>query len=268
MRTKICGITRAEDAEAAALAGAWAVGLNFWPEGKRCIADEEAELIGAAMKRRTEVAGVFVNASLGRIERLAERCGLTLIQLHGDEGPTFANEVSRRTGARVIKVFRMRSSAEIRTAKAWPAVDFHLFDAYRPGTPGGTGESFDWELLRRRPKRIPAILAGGLTPDNVKDAILAAEPWAVDVAGGVEDGTPGVKDHDLIRRFIDQANEAGRELLEGEEEEPEKVTGKGEPIERTTSYELPEPADFRGKHRDRPRGPGRDRPRGEEARSK
>ena len=208
MRTKICGITRAIDAEAAAHAGAWAVGLNFYPESPRCIDDAEAEEIGAALKRRTEVAGVFVNASLGRIASVAERCGLTLIQLHGDEGPAFCSETARRTGCKVIKAFRVRSSAEIRGAGAYPT-DFHLFDAYRPGTVGGTGESFDWELVGTRRGDIPAIVAGGLTPENVAEAIAASDPWAVDVAGGVEDGTPGVKVVELIERFIARANEAG-----------------------------------------------------------
>lgn len=214
MRTKICGITRLEDAEAAARAGAWAIGLNHWPEGSRLVDDEVAEEIGAAMKRRVEVAGVFVNASLGRIAAAAEREQLTLVQLHGDEGPSFCAEVARRTGCRVIKAFRVRSQAEIRGAAAW-RTDLHLFDAHRPGTAGGTGESFDWELMAGRRSEVPAILAGGLTPDNVEEAIAAANPWAVDVAGGVEERA-GVKDHDLIERFIAAANRAGAALREAE----------------------------------------------------
>jgi len=217
MRTKICGITRGEDAEAAAHAGAWAVGLNFHPESPRCIDLREAEAIGPAMKRRTEVAGVFVNASLGRITGLAERCGLTLLQLHGEEGPSFCAEAARRTGCRVIKAFRVRSSAEIRAATAY-RTDMHLFDAYRPGTPGGTGESFDWELVGGRRGPIPAIVAGGLTPENVGEAIAVSSPWAVDVAGGVEGEVPGIKDHDRLLRFIARANEAGARLAGGDPE--------------------------------------------------
>lgn len=211
VRTKICGITRLEDAEGAAHAGAWAVGLNFHPGSPRCIDDAQAEVIGAALKRRIEVAGVFVNAPLGRIAGLAERCSLTLIQLHGDEGPSFCAEAARRTGCKVIKAFRVRSSAEIRGATAF-RTNFHLFDAYRPGTRGGTGESFDWELIGDRGTGIPAIVAGGLTPENVGEAISVSRPYAVDVAGGVEGGTPGAKDHDLVARFIARANEAGAEL--------------------------------------------------------
>jgi phosphoribosylanthranilate isomerase len=212
VRTKICGITRLEDAEAAAQAGAWAIGLNHWPGSSRYIEPAAAAEIGAVMKRRLNVAGVFVNATLDEITAAAESAELAFVQLHGDEGPSFCAEVARRTGAKVIKAFRVRSSAELRGAAAY-RTDFHLFDAYRPGTPGGTGESFDWELVRRRrsPSKggIPAIVAGGLTPENVGEAINASNAWAVDVAGGVEvEGRPGVKDHDLIRRFIDMANDA------------------------------------------------------------
>lgn len=210
MRTKICGITRLDDAEAAAGAGAWAIGLNYWPGSPRCIDPAAAEEIGAVMKRRLGVAGVFVNATLDEIAGAVERAQLSHVQLHGDEGPSFCAEVARRTGAKVIKAFRVRSSAELRGAEAY-RTDLHLFDAYRPGTRGGTGESFDWELVRRRrsPRSggIPAIVAGGLTPENVGEAIAASNPWAVDVAGGVEpEGKPGIKDPDLIRRFIDMAN--------------------------------------------------------------
>jgi len=208
VRTKICGITRLEDAEAAVSAGAWAIGLNFSPESPRLIDDAAAEEIGASMRRRCEVAGVFVNASLGRIASVAERAQLTALQLHGDEGPAFCSEAARRTGCRVIKAFRVRSRAEVRGAAAW-RTDMHLFDAYRPGARGGTGESFDWELIADRRREPPAILAGGLTPENLAEAIAVTDPWAVDVAGGVEDGLAGVKDHDLIRRFVAVANEAG-----------------------------------------------------------
>jgi phosphoribosylanthranilate isomerase len=221
MRVKICGITRIEDAEAAVEAGAWAIGLNHHPASKRAIDEAVSEEIGALMKRRCEVAGIFVNASLGRIAAVAERDQLTLVQLHGDEGPSFCAEVARRTGCKVIKAFRVRSTAEVRGAAAF-RTGFHLFDAYRPGTRGGTGESFDWELVRARAGGVPAIVAGGLTPENVGEAIDAANPWAVDVAGGVEDGTPGVKDHDLIRRFIEHANTAGAALWARNEEQREQ----------------------------------------------
>jgi phosphoribosylanthranilate isomerase len=209
MRIKICGITRIEDAELAAGAGAWAIGLNHAEDSPRRIEDPVAEEIGSLLKRRCEIAGVFVNATLDRIASAADRQGLTLVQLHGDEGPAFCAEVARRTGARVIKAFRVRSTAEIRAAGAF-RTDFHLFDAYRPGTRGGTGESFDWDLLSTRRAGIPALVAGGLTPENVGAAVRASNPWGVDVCGGVE-SSPGIKDRDLLERFVEAADRAGVE---------------------------------------------------------
>ena len=149
---------------------------------------------------------MFVNAPLDEIAHAVEDEGLTLVQLHGDEGPGFCREVARRTGAGVIKAFRVRSGAEIRGARAF-RVDYHLMDAHRPGLHGGTGESFDWELLAGRRSKVPMILAGGLTPDNVAEAIGSVRPWAVDVASGVE-AEPGRKDPDLLAAFFDSARSA------------------------------------------------------------
>ena len=208
MKVKICGITRLEDAEAAVSAGAWAIGLNHSPESARLVDPDAAEEIGQAMKRRCEVAGVFVNQTLDEIAAAVERAELTLVQLHGDEGPTFCMEVARRTGTKVIKAFRVRSPADVTASRAYK-VGFHLFDANVRGRYGGTGESFDWDLVAGRSGGVPAIVAGGLTPDNVGEAIAVANPWGVDVAGGVETEGPGIKDHNLIESFMAAANRAG-----------------------------------------------------------
>lgn len=208
MRVKICGITRPEDADEAVRLGAWAIGLNHHPESPRFCPPDAAAEIGAAQRRRCEVAGVFVNAPLDEIERAVEDEHLTLVQLHGDEGPAFCREVARRGGVRVIKAFRVRSSAAIREAEAF-RVDYHLMDAHRPDTRGGTGESFDWELLAGRRSKVPLILAGGLSPGNVGDAIGAVHPWGVDVASGVE-SSPGVKDPELLAAFFENARAATR----------------------------------------------------------
>jgi phosphoribosylanthranilate isomerase len=206
MRIKFCGITRPDDAREAARLEAWAIGLNHWDGSpRRCDPDVAAE-IGAELRRRLEVVGVFVNATLDEIARAAEDEDLTMIQLHGDEGPAFGNEVARRTGLKVIKALRVRSTADIQAAAA-QRTDFHLLDAHRPGTPGGTGESFDWELVRAHRGPIPVILAGGLRPDNVGEAIAAARPFAVDVASGIE-SAPGVKDHALMAEFAENARRA------------------------------------------------------------
>ena len=208
MHTKICGITRLEDAEAAVSAGAWAIGMIHAAGSPRTVDPEEAERIGAAMKRHCEVAGVFVNSTLEDVVDRAERESLTLVQLHGDEGPSFCAEAARRTGCRVIKAFSVRSAADITASRAY-RTDFHLYDAHSRRGRGGTGDSFDWDLVsRRKGDTIPAILAGGLTPDNVAVAIDAAWPWGVDVATGVE-REPGIKDHNKIVSFIEAARRAG-----------------------------------------------------------
>jgi phosphoribosylanthranilate isomerase len=201
MRIKICGNTSLEDAREAVELGAWAIGLIHHPDSPRFVEPEVAEEIGAALKRRVEVAGVFVDSTMDEIVDAADREQLTIVQLHGDQGPQFCREVARRTGAKVMKAFRVRSSADVRGAEAF-RTDYHLFDAYRPQTPGGTGESFDWELLAGRRSRIPALLAGGLTPENVGEAILAAKPWGVDVVSGVE-AEPGRKDARKLAAFFE-----------------------------------------------------------------
>jgi phosphoribosylanthranilate isomerase len=201
MRVKICGNTSLDDARAAVELGAWAIGLIHHPESPRFVEPDVAAEIGAALKRRCEVAGVFVDITLDEVVRAAADESLTIVQLHGDQGPQFCREVARRTGAKVMKAFRVRSGADIRGAEAY-RTDFHLFDAYRPRTPGGTGESFDWELLAGRRSEIPAVLAGGLTPENVGEAILAGRPWGVDVVSGVE-AEPGRKDHRRLAAFFE-----------------------------------------------------------------
>jgi phosphoribosylanthranilate isomerase len=215
MKTKICGITTLEDAEAAVSAGAWAIGLNHSPESPRQIDPAVAARIGREMKRRCEVVGVFVNSTLDEVTFAAEDEGLTMVQLHGEEGPSFCAEAARRTGCRVIKAFRVRSPGDVQSARAY-RTDYHLFDAYSPGRHGGTGKSFDPELLRTRRGGVPAILAGGLNPDNVGDAIALANPWGVDVCSGVE-SAPGIKDHNLILSFIAAAERAG--VIQREERE-------------------------------------------------
>jgi phosphoribosylanthranilate isomerase len=203
VRVKFCGITNLDDAREAARLGAWAIGLNHHPGSPRFCEPDVAAEVGASLKRRLEIVGVFVNATLDELAAASQDESLTMIQLHGDEGPAFCQEAARRTGCKVIKALRVRSGADIHAAETY-RTDFHLLDAHRPGTPGGTGESFDWELLTGRRSEIPLILAGGLTPENVAEGVVAARPFAVDVASGVE-AEPGIKDHALMARFVDGA---------------------------------------------------------------
>ncbi len=198
-RAKICGITSLEDAELALEVGAWAVGLILWPGSARRCDPAIALRISRALRRRAEVAGVFVNAPLADVTELADALGLTIVQLHGDEGPAFCGEVARRTGAKVMKAARVRSGADIAALAAFHT-DLHLLDAHRPGLRGGTGETFDWELVAARRSTIPLVLSGGLTPENVGAAIAATHPFAVDTASGTE-ASPGVKDPERVRAF-------------------------------------------------------------------
>jgi phosphoribosylanthranilate isomerase len=202
-QVKICGITNLEDAEEAVRLGAWAIGLNHHPESPRFCEPGVAAEIGTALKRRCEVVGVFVNPTLDEVARAADEEQLTMLQLHGDEGPAFCSEAARRTGCRVIKALRVRSGADVQAAETY-RTDFHLLDAHTPGIAGGTGESFDWELAAGRRSAVPLILAGGLTPDNVSEAIGIAHPFAVDVASGVE-ASPRRKDPALLTAFFEGA---------------------------------------------------------------
>jgi phosphoribosylanthranilate isomerase len=199
-QVKICGITSLGDAQQAADAGAWAIGLNFWARSpRRCPRDLAAE-ISAALRRQLEVAGVFVNATLDEVTRTAENVGLTILQLHGDEGPSYCAEAARRTGCKVVKAARLRSRADIQALEPFH-VDYHLLDSYVAGTPGGTGQTFSWEIARAHRGAVPVILSGGLTPENVVEAIEVVRPFAVDVASGVE-SEPGRKDPAELEAFI------------------------------------------------------------------
>jgi len=198
-KIKFCGITRLDDAELAVAAGAWAIGLIFWPHSPRRAELDAAAEIAAAVKRRAEVAGVFVNATLDEVAHTADAVGLTMIQLHGEEGPAYGAEAARRTGCKVIKAARVRSRADVQALASFHT-DYHLLDSYTAGVPGGTGETFSWDIARAHRRRVPVILSGGLTPDNVADAIAAVHPYAVDVASGVE-LSPGRKDPEKLQAF-------------------------------------------------------------------
>jgi phosphoribosylanthranilate isomerase len=198
-KIKFCGITTPGDAELALHAGAWAVGLIRWPGSpRRCELGAGVE-VAAVVKRRAELAGVFVNPTLDEVVETAEALELSMIQLHGDEGPAFCGEVARRTGCKVIKAMRVRSGADIQ-ALAMFHTDYHLLDSYVPGKPGGTGQSFAWETAKLHHARTPLILSGGLTADNVAEAIGVVRPYAVDVASGVE-LRPGRKDPAKLEAF-------------------------------------------------------------------
>jgi phosphoribosylanthranilate isomerase len=206
-KVKICGITELGDAHRVAELGAWALGMIFWPGSSRRCTVEVAEGIGGELRRRLELVGVFVNATLDEVALTADRVGLTMLQLHGDEGPAYCREAARRTGCKVMKAARVHGAAQVHALQPFHT-DFHLLDAYSPRTPGGTGESFDWELVRLHPPAPPVVLSGGLTPDNVADAIAVARPFGVDTASGTE-ASPGRKDPAKLTAFFRAVEAAG-----------------------------------------------------------
>ena len=201
-KVKICGITRAEDAEQAASLGAWALGFILWPQSKRAADPAVAAGIARTLRRRAvELVGVFVNQPLDEVEAAADAIGVSHVQLHGDEGPAFCTAVRERTGCRVIKAARVRHAADLRDLERFHT-DLHLLDTAAAGLRGGSGQTWDWSLAAQRRSKIPFLLSGGLTPENVADGIAAVHPWGVDVASGTE-ASPGVKDPEKLAAFFE-----------------------------------------------------------------
>jgi phosphoribosylanthranilate isomerase len=203
-KVKICGITRLEDAELAIDHGAWALGFLLWPSSKRFVDPAVAAGITRQVRRKVETVGVFVNQPIDEIADRVDILGLTHVQLHGDEGPSFCSAVAQRTGAKVIKAVRIGHAADLRDLERFHT-DYHLLDTSKAGLYGGTGKTWDWNLVAGRRNKIPVILSGGLTPSNVAEGIAAVHPYAVDVASGVE-ASPGVKDPDEVRAFLEAAD--------------------------------------------------------------
>ncbi len=199
-RVKLCGITSLEDARLCAEHGPWALGLIFVPHSKRRVKLGTAREIASELRREVELVGVFENATLDHVARTAEQVPLSIVQLHGEEGPSYCGEVARRTGAKVMKAVRVRTREQVRGLRAFHT-DFHMLDG------PGNGESFDWSLARERRSDVPLVVAGGLTPGNVGAAIEATKPFAVDVASGIE-ASPGVKDPDKVAAFVRAAEGA------------------------------------------------------------
>ena len=201
---KICGVTLADDAARVAAAGADFIGLNFWPKSKRYLAPERAPMIAAAARATgaAKLVGVFVDAKIEDILKICAVVDLDVIQLHGDESPDDCSKISLAVYRPIWKAIAVGSQKDIERIDAWPA-DAFLLDAPTPGR-GGAGAAFDHRLAREARERFPGkkiVLAGGLDPSNVAAAIALVEPWAVDVASGVEAG-PGIKDAAKIAAFI------------------------------------------------------------------
>lgn len=232
-RVKICGVTRLQDAELAVELGAWTLGMVFYDTSPRRCSLAEAERIVSALRRRVELCGVFVNARLDEVAELTDRLGLTMVQLHGDEGPAYCSAIARRSGVHVIKAAQVAAVGDVRDLERFH-VDYHLLDArgsapHTHGLRGGTGETFDLGLLAARRSSVPLILSGGLDADNVAAAIAAVRPFAVDTASGTEQA-PGRKDPARLEAFFAAvaAATASHDLGGGHQTEPDDGATAGD----------------------------------------
>ena len=197
VRTKICGITRVEDALVAAQTGVDAIGLVFYAKSPRAVNVAQAQKIIAALPPFVSTVGLFVNASATEVNAVLEQVPLDVLQFHGDETPEFCEGFARP----YFRALRMQPGVDIAASAAqYCGAQGILLDAWVPGVPGGTGERFDWAQIPDNLSK-PLILAGGLNADNVTQAIHEVQPWAVDISGGVE-ASHGVKDADKVRKFL------------------------------------------------------------------
>ncbi|MDX5370858.1 MAG: phosphoribosylanthranilate isomerase [Pseudomonadaceae bacterium] len=197
VRVKICGITRVEDALAAAAAGADAIGLVFYARSPRAVGIEQAQAIIAALPPFVTTVGLFVDANRDELAHILASVPLDLLQFHGDE----TREQCEGFGRPYIKALRVKAGDDIAAqVQRYPSASGVLLDTYVEGVPGGTGEAFDWSLVPQDLSK-PVILAGGLRPDNVAAAVAQVRPYAVDVSGGVE-ASKGIKDAQKIGAFI------------------------------------------------------------------
>lgn len=196
---KICGITSLADAQMCVDAGADAIGLNFWSGSVRRCDEAVARDIAQQLGKRVLVVGVFVDADAAELMRVRDRVGLGCLQLHGDEPPELVGQFLPHA----YKALRVRDGSIVEGARRFPG-EHILLDAYVAGLPGGTGATFDWSVAKQVAAERKLTLAGGLTPDNVRQAVREVGPYCVDTASGVE-LSPGVKSEALVRAFISEA---------------------------------------------------------------
>ncbi len=222
MKVKICGITNLDDACVAIQSGADYLGFVFYPGSKRFIPASEARHIALRLREQPGcpmLVGVFVNDTAEQMARVLDECALDLAQLSGEEAPALIGDPASPIYGRSFKALQPTSLAEGEADAEWfappePAAGQPtlLLDAYHPNLRGGTGQVADWQLAAQLAAKVPGLmLAGGLTPDNVADAVRLVRPYAVDVSSGVEH-EPGKKDHDKVRRFVNNAKTAAAEL--------------------------------------------------------
>lgn len=198
VRIKICGITSVADALAAVEAGADAIGLMLWAPSKRYVTNAKAAEIARALPPFVSKVGVFVDASAEEVRRAVSEIGLDTVQLHGEETPQFCAQFAP---VKTVKAFRIKDSNSLTPLNGFNT-DAWLLDSYVAGQQGGTGAVFNWDLaVQAKDAGKPIILAGGLTPENIAEAVHQVWPYGVDVSSGVE-SAPGKKDREMIRDFV------------------------------------------------------------------
>ena len=202
-RIKICGITRAGDAELAAELGAWAVGFVFWPSSPRFVEPAEARTIAMHLPRPVVRVGVFVNQPVEDVLRVAGEVGLTMIQLLGDEPPEYV----QRIPLPVAKAIPVSDGFDPKSLEPWPQGVLPLLDAADRTKRGGTGITIDWSAAARAARRRPVILSGGLNPENIRRAFQTVSPFAMDLSSGVE-SRPGIKDPVRLRALFEACADA------------------------------------------------------------
>lgn len=203
IRIKICGITRNEDALLAAKLGAWATGFIFVKNTPRYILPEKAAEIIKILPEKPDKIGVFADEALEEIKNITIKTGITKIQLHGNESPEFCEKLSKLTGKEIIKAIRVKNEEDLKFIKNYKdKTSFVLLDSYSENHPGGTGKAFDWEIAKTATNQgMPIILAGGLNPDNVKQAYEFVKPYALDISSGVE-SAKGIKDPKKLEKLF------------------------------------------------------------------
>jgi phosphoribosylanthranilate isomerase len=214
VKVKICGVRTLEEAAAALDAGADALGFNFWPRSLRYITPDAAREITRSLSPLASLIGVFVNEDARRIHEIVSEVGLSAVQLHGDETPEFC---ARMNSIKIIKAFRVGGDFDVEVIRAYP-VSMALLDASIKGSYGGTGARFDWRVAVEAKRMAQVILAGGLSIENVAEAIQHVRPFAIDVCSGVE-AEPGRKDLNKLREFmaaVDAANAKMAKEVNGE----------------------------------------------------
>ena len=204
IKVKICGMTQLKDALFAVEQGVDAVGFIFYKKSPRAVTMKTVREIIKKLPPLVETVGVFVNESAERVNKMADYCGLDLVQLHGEESPAFCRKIHRR----VIKAFRVKDLQSIKQLEKFPVSGF-LLDTFSDDLHGGTGKTFDWNLALPAKKMGPVILAGGLTPRNILQAVRQVRPYGVDVCSGVEK-SPGIKDLEKVRAFLKNIRSGGK----------------------------------------------------------